>query len=267
MFVAPWSPDFEPDAPPITSALVTAEFRGIPYLFYNKQSLSRVATAVGKPIALAPETERKETFEVAKVLVRVDLTKALPAKLIVGIPSGREYEVSVSYPWLPPRCLECNAYGHERSHCKLWLPVPLMNRRRSNRSRSRPQNNRRSRQGCSPAKEWKVKDVSSLREAAQGPNAADDSKASNAIGAAEGVEGTISDGKMVGHVLKSVVGSVAEVVLKDGESISSGLGSVVVELVEGSSSEQMPAKVNEEIEAPFILVSRRKSGRKVTLSR
>lgn len=59
MFVAPWSPEFNPEAPPISSAAVTVEFRGVPYLLFNNESLSRIATAVGKHVALAPETARK----------------------------------------------------------------------------------------------------------------------------------------------------------------------------------------------------------------
>ncbi|KAJ4892460.1 Uncharacterized protein Rs2_32208 [Raphanus sativus] len=56
----------------------------------NAESLSRIATAVGKPESLAPETERKENFEVAKLFVRVDLTAPLPHKIISGFSNGRE---------------------------------------------------------------------------------------------------------------------------------------------------------------------------------
>nr|VDD11308.1 unnamed protein product [Brassica oleracea] len=80
MFVAPWSHDFTPEEAPITSAVVPVELRGVPYLLFNKESLSRLATAVGKPVSLAPETERKENFQVAKLFVRVDLTRELPQR-------------------------------------------------------------------------------------------------------------------------------------------------------------------------------------------
>ncbi|KFK29653.1 hypothetical protein AALP_AA7G161300 [Arabis alpina] len=69
MFVSPWSAEFNPDAPPITSAPVTVELRGVPYLLFTRKSLSRIATAVGKPVALAPETERKESFDVARLVL------------------------------------------------------------------------------------------------------------------------------------------------------------------------------------------------------
>ncbi|KAF3565880.1 hypothetical protein DY000_02015026 [Brassica cretica] len=47
MFVAPWSPDFTPEEAPLTNAVVPVEMRDVPYLLFNKESLSRLATAVG----------------------------------------------------------------------------------------------------------------------------------------------------------------------------------------------------------------------------
>lgn len=118
MFVAPWSPNFTPEEAPITTAIVPVELRNVPYLLFNRQSLSRLATAIGKPDSLAPETEKKENFEVAKLYVRVDLTKELPTKIISGFSSGREVEISVTYPWLPVKCSSCGKYGHSAEKCR-----------------------------------------------------------------------------------------------------------------------------------------------------
>lgn len=101
MFVAPWSPDYSPDEPPLTSAIVPVELRNVPYLLFNQQSLSRIATATRKPESLAPETERKVNFEVAKLFVKVDRTAPLPHMIITGFSNGREVQIEVSYPWLP----------------------------------------------------------------------------------------------------------------------------------------------------------------------
>ncbi|CAF1928503.1 unnamed protein product [Brassica napus] len=119
MFVAPWSPDFTPEEAPLTSAVVPVELRNVPYLLFNNQSLSRLATAIGKPDSLAPETERKENFEVAKLYVKVDLTKKLPTRIISGFSNGRECEISVSYPWLPVKCSACGKYGHSTERCRI----------------------------------------------------------------------------------------------------------------------------------------------------
>ncbi|CAH2047993.1 unnamed protein product [Thlaspi arvense] len=119
MFVAPWTQDLDPEQPPITSVIIPVELCNVPYLLFNKESLSRISTAVGKPVSLAPETERKENFEVAKVYVRVDLTKTLPLSVISGFSSGKEVEIAISYPWLPLKCDTCGKYGHEKRSCCL----------------------------------------------------------------------------------------------------------------------------------------------------
>lgn len=147
MFIAPWAPDYSPEEPPLTDAIVPVEMRNVPYLLFNKESLSRIATAVGKPESLAPETERKENFEVAKLFVRVDLTAPLPNKIISGFSNGREVVIDVSYPWLPVQCELCKKYGHKSSKCTDGVLVrdvhqegprihPSENARR--RSKSRP---------------------------------------------------------------------------------------------------------------------------------
>ncbi|CAH2036045.1 unnamed protein product, partial [Thlaspi arvense] len=131
------NPDFNPKEAPITKAQVMVEFRGIPYLFFNKESLGRIASGAGDPKALSPETARKETFEVVKILVEVDLLKELPTKLIFGLTNGKEFEVTVSYPWLPPKCGECGNHGHASSHCIRRPPPNQTKRKPQSRSRSR----------------------------------------------------------------------------------------------------------------------------------
>ncbi|KAJ4906107.1 Uncharacterized protein Rs2_09765 [Raphanus sativus] len=146
MFVSLWSPDFTPQETPITSVVVQVEMRGVPYLMFNRESLSRLATAVGKPVSLAPETMRKENFQVAKLMVQVDLTKKLPDKIISGFSNGREMEIAVAYPWLPVKCASCGKYGHNAEKCRMVphmeeqersLPVKTRKRQSRRRSKSR----------------------------------------------------------------------------------------------------------------------------------
>lgn len=118
MFVAPWSPDFTPDEAPLTQAVVPVELMNVLYLLFNKESLSRLATKVGKPVSLYPETEHKENFKVAKLYVKVDLTKPVPRKIIYGFSNGKETMIEVIYPWLPMKCELCKKFGHLQEKCK-----------------------------------------------------------------------------------------------------------------------------------------------------
>lgn len=82
----------------------------------------------------------------AKVIVRVNLLKDLPTRVVSGYSDGREFEVDVSYPWLPPRCTSCNVYGHSTSECRRNVAPAsgMTSRRRSSGRRSR--SSRRSKQ-------------------------------------------------------------------------------------------------------------------------
>lgn len=123
MFVSPWSPDFTPDEAPLASVVVPVEMRNVPYLLFNNESLSTLASPVGKPVSLAPETQIKENFKVAKLFVKVDLTKRLPDKIVSGFSNGREVLIDVRYPWLPLKCDNCGKYGHKKEDCEVGVPA------------------------------------------------------------------------------------------------------------------------------------------------
>ncbi|KAF3602370.1 hypothetical protein F2Q69_00038353 [Brassica cretica] len=140
-------PEFTPEEAPITSAVIPVELREVPCLLFNKQSLSRLVTVVGKPIYVAPKTKRKLNFKVAKLYVKVDLTKPLPNKIISGFSNGKENEISVSYPWLPLKCDLCKKYVYLQTKCRFAKPGSDSTRKRSvsparegfqTRNRSRP---------------------------------------------------------------------------------------------------------------------------------
>ncbi|CAN6983091.1 unnamed protein product, partial [Brassica oleracea var. botrytis] len=90
MFVTPWSSEFSPEEPQLTSAVVPVELRGV-----------------------------KENFEVAKLWVRVNLLTELPKRIVTGFSNGREVDIYVSYPWLPVKCDGCGRFGHEFMGCSL----------------------------------------------------------------------------------------------------------------------------------------------------
>ncbi|KAH0859701.1 LOW QUALITY PROTEIN: hypothetical protein HID58_087962, partial [Brassica napus] len=137
MFVAPWSPEYSPDEPPLTSAIVPVEMRNVPYLLFNREILSRIATAIGKPESLAPKTERKENFEVAKLYVRVDLTSPLPHKVVSRFSNGKEVMIDVSYPWLPIKCDSCSKFVHIKERCPTARDRMLAHQTSGRRSKSR----------------------------------------------------------------------------------------------------------------------------------
>ncbi|CAH2059124.1 unnamed protein product [Thlaspi arvense] len=279
MFVFPWTQDLDPEQPPITSAIVSVELRNVPYLLFNKESLSRIFKAVGKHVSLAPETERKENFEVAKVFVRVDLTRKLPSTVISGFSSGKEVEIAVSYPWLPMKCEACGKFGHEKKSCR-----PLASGRKLSKSPGPPERIRRvSRPGR--AKEMIHKPQS--REATKNPGGeGSPSQSIDEITQDKRDVARSMEAQFNGHARVvpnggtepegRVAGAVPVGCLKKDALLTSEKGiTSCAESNGGGTTENKDAEATTSLlkdgdctaveqEPPFFLVPHRKSGRKVT---
>lgn len=76
---------------------------------YNK-------SVVGIPDHLHPERIACTNFEIAKVCVKVDLSKPLPKTIDYKI-NGEDVEVKYMYPWLPNKCNSCGKWGHLEAKC------------------------------------------------------------------------------------------------------------------------------------------------------
>ncbi|CAH2034453.1 unnamed protein product, partial [Thlaspi arvense] len=259
MFVAAWSPDLNPEQLPLTSAVVPVEFREVPYLLFNKESLSRIATAVGKPVSLASETERKETFEVAKVYVRVDLTKELPSKIISGFSNGREAHISVTYPWLPLKCEGCGLFGHSKSRChdgpsvlnqvRTLSTSPSRGKRaRPGRSKSRKRQTSTTCTTGSSNSRTNEKD-GTVTDLLDGNRASSDDNADADAEQTPGVVEHANEQEKARVLDKEGISTTVE--KKDAASSSTEVGNKVSEV----------SKVSEAAEAPFFLVRNKKSGR------
>ncbi|CAF2371142.1 unnamed protein product, partial [Brassica rapa] len=125
-----------------------------------KESLSRIATAIGKPESLAPETERKENFAVAKLYVKVDLTAPLPQRIISGFSNGKEVQIEVSYPWLPVNCDSCKRFGHKTDKCTFGVKEGSVGHQSVRKFIEEPFRRRsKSRPGCSRDNMVKKKSV------------------------------------------------------------------------------------------------------------
>ena len=77
-----------------------------------------IASTVGFPVKLHPETSSCTNLEVAKVFVKVDVSKVLPRE-ITFLKGGSEFTLTYYYPWLPSRCKLCEKWGHNKSVCRM----------------------------------------------------------------------------------------------------------------------------------------------------
>ncbi|CAE5959389.1 unnamed protein product [Arabidopsis arenosa] len=118
MFVASWEPGVTPTKPELSSAPIWLELRKVPFQFFNDDGLEHIASLVGDPRFLHPDTACKRNLEVAKVFTIIDPRKPLPEAVNVQFDSGVICRVEVSSPWMPPVCSHCKEVGHSIKRCR-----------------------------------------------------------------------------------------------------------------------------------------------------
>ncbi|CAN7086951.1 unnamed protein product [Brassica oleracea var. botrytis] len=118
MFVAKWKPGVVPTKPELTSAPIWLELRDVPLQFFNEEALEHIASQVGDPKFLHPQTANKSNLEVAKVFTIIDPRVPLPEAVNARFESGEIRRIRVSSPWMPPVCSFCKEVGHPQKRCK-----------------------------------------------------------------------------------------------------------------------------------------------------
>ncbi|CAN6926026.1 unnamed protein product, partial [Brassica oleracea] len=118
MFVAKWEPGVVPTKPELTSAPIWLELRDVPLQFFNEEALEHIASQVGDPKFLHPQTANKSNLEVAKVFTIIDPRVPLPEAVNARFESGEIRRIRVSSPWMPPVCSFCKEVGHPQKRCE-----------------------------------------------------------------------------------------------------------------------------------------------------
>lgn len=118
MFVAKWEPGIVPTKPELTTAPIWLELRDVPLQFFNEEALEQIASQIGDPKFLHPQTANKTNLEVAKVFTIIDPRVPLPEAVNARFESGEIRRIKVSSPWMPPVCSFCKEVGHSLKRCK-----------------------------------------------------------------------------------------------------------------------------------------------------
>lgn len=111
MIVFKWSPIVE-EAEPIKTIPMCIVLKNVPHKMYSWEGLEFLASAVGKPVQLHPDTELCSNFEEAKLFVETYMTKELPRVYRFKSNIGVDAQVNYLYQWLPPKCIICSKWGH-----------------------------------------------------------------------------------------------------------------------------------------------------------
>ncbi|KAJ9544285.1 hypothetical protein OSB04_023992 [Centaurea solstitialis] len=126
-FLQPWDPTKGLHKPEHSSCPLWVKLLNVPLVVFNKEGISRIASALGVPkqmdactTSMCDKSWGRPGF--AKVLVDVWAVGELKREVEIVIPSlngGQETKVTikVEYLWEPVQCDHCLVFGHKRHNC------------------------------------------------------------------------------------------------------------------------------------------------------
>ncbi|KAJ9536472.1 hypothetical protein OSB04_un000353 [Centaurea solstitialis] len=127
MFVAQWDPLKGLSKPIHTTCPLWVKLHNVPLVAFNKEGISRIASALGVPkqmdactASMCDKAWGRPGF--AKVLVEVWAIGELKRELEVVIPNlgggeGSVVTIKVEYIWEPVQCSHCLVFGHKVNIC------------------------------------------------------------------------------------------------------------------------------------------------------
>lgn len=107
MIVSKWSLKVEEEKQEEEAIPMWVHLEKVPLHMFSWEALSFIPSTVSFPVKLHLETVSCTNLEVAKVFVKVDVSKVLP-KEITFSKGGKDYTVNFYYLWLPSRCNICD---------------------------------------------------------------------------------------------------------------------------------------------------------------
>ena len=110
---------------------VWIQLGNVPLELFTNNGLSYISSAIGKPLYMDRVTASQKRLAYAKICVEVEATTEISSFIDVKLRNGTMTSVTVEVPWLPPKCLQCNIFGHNEKSCpkqqvgsapKVWKP-------------------------------------------------------------------------------------------------------------------------------------------------
>lgn len=100
----------------VTKVPVWIRLFNVPLEYWDKDGLSRIASAVGVPLFMDQLTEECSRVAFARICVEIEASSNLPAMFNVSC-GGISVVVRVEYQGIPAKCDHCLVFGHKTSNC------------------------------------------------------------------------------------------------------------------------------------------------------
>ncbi|KAL0650352.1 hypothetical protein Bca4012_093043 [Brassica carinata] len=119
MILSKWAPleEKKEDEEEVKIVPMWVTMKNVPSTMFSWKGLGFIASSVGKPVRLHPETELCSNFDEAKVFVNANMTKPLPNAYRFRSKSGINANIEFTYPWVPTKCSLCAKWGHNEKEC------------------------------------------------------------------------------------------------------------------------------------------------------
>jgi hypothetical protein len=111
-----WRLAFNPDTEYFQHRHLWVLLPGLPLHLWNDESLKAIGNSIGQFISLDTQSQKSPSRKMGKILVAIDITAGLPAKLDI-VWRGRVHQQTLDYLGLPFRCNICRETGHLRHSC------------------------------------------------------------------------------------------------------------------------------------------------------
>lgn len=115
MFLWEWKSGFSLQEDMMRTLPIWIKLPNLPLHLWGTSSLSKIGSAVGKPLFTDECTDNKLRVSYACILVEIDITQKLKHTITIRDVQGKTIIQVVEYEWMPLQCEICKKVGHKCS--------------------------------------------------------------------------------------------------------------------------------------------------------
>ncbi|KAK2455257.1 hypothetical protein QL285_002729 [Trifolium repens] len=112
MLLREWKPDFSLNRDMLCTLPIWVKLPQLPLYLWGAKSLSKIGSALGKPLVTDECTAHKLRVSYARMLIEMDVTQCLPHDITIRDNEGNTMKQLVEYEWKPLFCDKCQKIGH-----------------------------------------------------------------------------------------------------------------------------------------------------------
>ncbi|XP_019224270.1 PREDICTED: uncharacterized protein LOC109205957 [Nicotiana attenuata] len=125
-----WSADFNLHDGVLKTNPLWVRFPNLPLNCWSMKALSKIGSALGKPVYADECTTRSIRISYARMLIEMDVTKPLPRTVKLQDPKGKTILQEITYDWEPAFCAKYLKMGHDCNEVKAPKPQRMIYQRK-----------------------------------------------------------------------------------------------------------------------------------------